>query len=207
MCQRMDPPTKLEVSKVGPRLTVDVLIGLDFADLHYSLRDIRFASGQPIARLTPLGWTCIGVVEKGMHTNVSTNFACTYLSTGIEDIENVNVLLQRFCELESSGIKEGRVFGPEDKCALGMAEESITYTQGHYQVAIPWKGNAECLPDNYEMAKKSLYNLERRLVKCRKTAEEYFWLTFRKGTSLRYSHQLIVMQRRSGKLPHFLVIR
>ena len=37
-----------EVSRVG--VTVDVLIELDCADLHYSLRDIRGAPGQPVHR-------------------------------------------------------------------------------------------------------------------------------------------------------------
>jgi len=32
----------------------------------------------------------------GVHTNVGTNFAHTYLSTGVEDVE---VLLQRFWEM------------------------------------------------------------------------------------------------------------
>ena len=52
----------LEFPKLGPRPTVDVLIGLDCADLHYSFQDIQGAPGQPVARLTPLGWTCIGPV-------------------------------------------------------------------------------------------------------------------------------------------------
>ena len=45
---------KLEFPKLGPRPTVDILIGLDFTDLHYSFRDVRGAQGQPVARLTPL---------------------------------------------------------------------------------------------------------------------------------------------------------
>ena len=56
----------LEFPKLGPSLTVDALIGLDRADLHYSLRDIHGALGQPIVRSIPLGWTCIGVVGNGI---------------------------------------------------------------------------------------------------------------------------------------------
>ena len=70
----------MEFPKLGPRLTVDISIGLDLADLHYSVRDIR---GAPIARLTPLGWTCIGVVGNGIHASISMSFACTYLSTAM----------------------------------------------------------------------------------------------------------------------------
>ena len=40
---------------VGPRPIVDLLIGVDQTDLLYSLEDVRRRSGEPIARLTPLG--------------------------------------------------------------------------------------------------------------------------------------------------------
>ena len=42
---------------------VDLLIGVDNADLHYSRADIRGATVGPIARLGPLGWTCIGAPD------------------------------------------------------------------------------------------------------------------------------------------------
>ena len=48
----------LEFPKLRPRPTVDVLIGLDCADLHFSFRDVRGAPGQPVVWLTPLSWTC-----------------------------------------------------------------------------------------------------------------------------------------------------
>ena len=38
----------------------DMLIGVDNADLHYSKVDVHGPPGSPIARLGPLGWTCIG---------------------------------------------------------------------------------------------------------------------------------------------------
>ncbi len=39
---------------------ISMLIGADMSDLLYSLQDVRGEPGEPIARLTPLGWTCIG---------------------------------------------------------------------------------------------------------------------------------------------------
>ena len=42
---------------------VDLLIGVDNVDLHYSRADIRGATGGPIARLGPLGWTCVGAPD------------------------------------------------------------------------------------------------------------------------------------------------
>ena len=39
---------------------VDVLLGLDCLDLHCAIEEVRGQPGEPVARLTPLGWTCIG---------------------------------------------------------------------------------------------------------------------------------------------------
>ena len=64
MCARQWPHLRnLKFNKLGPRPIVDMLIGLDCADLHFSLQDVRGKSGQPIARLTLLGWTCVCPVE------------------------------------------------------------------------------------------------------------------------------------------------
>ena len=38
---------------------VDMLIGLDCADLLYAIEEKRGRPGEPVARLTPLGWTCV----------------------------------------------------------------------------------------------------------------------------------------------------
>ena len=42
---------------------VDMLIGLDYPDLHQSLYEVHGKPGEPIARLTPFGWTCVGNFE------------------------------------------------------------------------------------------------------------------------------------------------
>lgn len=47
----------------GPRPKEDLLIGADQADLMYSLEDVSGKPREPTARLTPLGWTCIGNPE------------------------------------------------------------------------------------------------------------------------------------------------
>ena len=39
---------------------VVLLIGVDNADLHYSFANVRGWTGEPVARLGQLGWTCIG---------------------------------------------------------------------------------------------------------------------------------------------------
>ena len=41
---------------------VDMSIGNDYLNLHQSLKEIRGKPREPIAQLTPLGWTCVGCV-------------------------------------------------------------------------------------------------------------------------------------------------
>ena len=43
---------------------VDLLIGIDNAELRYSHVDLRGKNGGPIARLEPLGWSCIGALDE-----------------------------------------------------------------------------------------------------------------------------------------------
>ena len=55
---------------LGARPIVDILIGIDHADLHYSMQDIRDNPGEPAARLTPLGHPDPSTEEKaGYKTN------------------------------------------------------------------------------------------------------------------------------------------
>jgi len=121
----------------------------------------------------------------------------------------VNVLLQKFWEIETSGTKEVSVLRSEDKSALDVAERSITFKQDHNQVAIPWKGDIGHLPDNYEMAKKRLCNLEKRLSKCHKTAEDYDSIILahlEKGYITRVQSSTNC-DTKTWYLPHFPVIR
>ena len=58
---------KSEFAKPAKDGKVDLLIGIDNADLHYSRADIRGEGGVPLARLGFLGWTCIGSPDVEIH--------------------------------------------------------------------------------------------------------------------------------------------
>ena len=126
---------KLEFPKLGSKPIVNVLIGLDCTDLHYSFKDIRGAPGQPVAHLTPLGWICIGNVGNSVEPN--TNFAYTYFSADQQDMEKLNLLLKKFWETETGGIENVQVFEASESAALSMAEKSLAYNGECYRIAIP----------------------------------------------------------------------
>ena len=199
----------LEFPKLGPRPTVDVLIGLGCADLHFSFRDVRGAPGQPVARLTPLGWTCIGPVGNSEQIGINTNFAHTYFSAGQADMEKINAMLQKFWEVDTSGTEQVSLLKFEDKLVLDMAEKSIECNDCSYKIAVPWKEKFVGLPNNFEMAEKRLHNLEKRLFKEPEVAHEYEKVIsqyLEKGYVTKVSadedHDSV-----KWYLPHFLVVK
>ena len=63
---------------LGPRPIIDMLIGVDYAELHFSIIDVRGRPAEPVARLTPLGWTCIGSPKLTEDRVQQTNFNMAY---------------------------------------------------------------------------------------------------------------------------------
>ena len=85
----------IEFPHEGPRTTVDLLIGMEQAEqLLYSLKDVKGRPGEPIARLTPLGWTCIGNPD-GKTERTHANF--TFF---LNESDKLNSHLRRYWDIE-----------------------------------------------------------------------------------------------------------
>lgn len=115
---------------------VDNVIGLDYADLHYSVMDIRGMPNEPIARLTPLGWTCIGFPQDH-RLRQQTNFNRTYFTRNDQSVNDVDSILRKFWEIENVDSDERKSLKKEDHQALEKVKQSLKYENGRYQVAIP----------------------------------------------------------------------
>ena len=50
---------------------VDLLLGMDHPQFHVSLQEVEGRPGEPVARKTVLGWTCVGKISE----NVSPDFS------------------------------------------------------------------------------------------------------------------------------------
>ena len=84
------------------RPIVDILLGLDCAELHYAYEEVRGRPGDPFARLTPLGWTCIGN-SNHLYKNVQqTNFAYTNFIKDVTETGRTSQNLKKFWEREST---------------------------------------------------------------------------------------------------------
>ena len=108
-------------------------------DLHYSRCDVKGELGEPIARLGPLGWSCIGNPEKksSAYCQPWTNFVYTFF-TKSQSLEDLNVSLKRFWEVESvQSDPEHPVMSQEEKHAVTQVRRSLLNDGERYEVAVP----------------------------------------------------------------------
>ena len=197
---------QIQFPKLSSRPIIDLLIGTDYSDLHYSLRDIKGKPGEPIARLTPLGWTCIGSPAENDSDGQETHFSTFFVQDRIQ-MDEVNDTLRSFWEIEASGTSPSPILSKLDTSVLRVTEESLTYADGRYSVAIPWKESAPQLHDNYQMALKRLENTEKRLRKNPEVADIYEQ-TIEKYVEKGYVQKISeTSPETKWFLPHFPVIR
>ena len=89
--------------QLAPCPVIDTLIGVDYAELHRSLEECPGKPGEPIARKTPLGWTCIGSLSKPTEEAVLMSYNCIHSMQGNET-SDIGGLVQKLWEIESTGI-------------------------------------------------------------------------------------------------------
>jgi hypothetical protein len=198
--------------EVAADAIVDVLIGQDHIDLHYSRCDVKGEPGEPIARLGLLGWTCIGQPELKDGTTVQRSHLAYTFFTRPQVLDEINHSLKRFWEVDSMGtILHSPVMTDEEKLAIHKVRESLKNDGERYQVAVPWRDERPMLEANYEMASKRLENTEKRLLRLKNVGEEY------EKIILAYQQQGYIRKVESSKesipegkvwyLSHFPVIR
>lgn len=123
---------------------MDLLIGVDNADLHYSKVDLRGQPESPVARPGPLGWTCIGPTGKSFGKR-SHLIMCSFLTRGAQignakvNCCDVNSTLRKFWEIESyrTERKRSEVVTKEEKDALEEEKSSLVHNGSRYSIAVP----------------------------------------------------------------------
>ncbi|XP_064637074.1 uncharacterized protein LOC135493581 [Lineus longissimus] len=201
--------------KAGRRCTVDVLIGADYPELHLAYQEIIGKPGEPVARKTGLGWTCIGPIPNANGSSDSTNFAHSYFShtTSFSEMisPDIDNTLRRFWEVESV-VHSKQVMSPEESQVFTKTKESLKVVEDRYQIDVPWKGDqAPSMPGSREMAEKRLVSTERKLLKDKEIAQSY------QNVITQYLEKGYVKKIPDGEdrtaeentwyLPHFAVVR
>ena len=186
---------------------VDILIGLDYSDLHTSLEEVVGKIGEPTARLTPLGWTCVGYPTSSKSISQARSFFCKQDGSCLNDINNS---LRKFWEVENIGLSETEtMMSVDEKHAVQLVNNNLKYINNQYEVCIPWKDEIQNIENNYGMAMKRLVCTERKLDKEPLAAEEYGNIIkeyLKKG----YIRKIPASEKEADRnwyLPHFAVFR
>ena len=188
-----------------------MLIGSDHADFHSSEQEVAGEHGEPVAKLAKLGWTCIGsAVRPGEVQSSVVHYSRTFY-TGLDtEMQVLDRQLQRFWEIDSAGTKSDLVeliSTPDERAALEVAQESLKWENGRYEIALPWKREVGTMPNNRAMAEKRLQHTERRLKKQPEVAAAYS-KTLKEYLDNGYVSQVQDSQEvGSWYLPHFAVVR
>uniref|UniRef100_A0A8W8P1X9 CCHC-type domain-containing protein n=1 Tax=Magallana gigas TaxID=29159 RepID=A0A8W8P1X9_MAGGI len=199
----------LEFPGVGKHSMVDILIGMDHSELHYAYQEIRGRPDEPVARLTPLRWTCVGKIPGSNEICVQTHFNRTYFIQNQKSDNESDKILCKFWEMENfSEPQKKQSFSPEERSAYEKVKDSLKFVDDHYEVAIPWKEEKPDLPCNYDMALQRLENTEKRLMKNPEVRDSYS-KTIEQYLEKGYIRKINQDEEKSGKLflPHFPVIR
>ena len=149
---------------------VDLLIGLDCADIHCSLRDVTGEAGSPIARLTPFGWTCVGPITAHPQTADYGNYTGPDVETEPHE-QSVDKQLRLFWEIEN--VKEDQPMSPDEQVILKATQESMVFNGERYQVSLPWKHGRPTTLNNFATAVQRLQHTMKRLAKSPELAERY----------------------------------
>ena len=190
-------------SQPAARQIVDLLIGVDHSELHQSLKEVHGNSGDPVARLTPLGWTCVGSL--GDHHS-GTRGSETYSSFfAADDTTELSRNVKRFWEIEEFGTGDADLLNQEESAALHSLEKTMSHdpSSNRYRVGMPWKSPTNSLTtNNLQTAQRRLESVDRGLQK-RQLREQY-------GEIIdKYVEKGYVRQVNEGKgdgrwyLPHF----
>ena len=158
---------------LAPSPVIDIIKGVDYAEIHRSLEECPGKPGQPIATKTPLGWICIGSLSKPTEEAVLMSYNCIHSMQGNET-SDIGGMVQKFWENESTGMSREDEYCSDDREALRIAEESfIKLPDDQYQIAMRWENDPKDLPDNYERVYKQLVSIEKRLLQDKELGKAY----------------------------------
>ena len=203
----------IEFPKVSGHRKIDILIGSDHPELTRTLEERVGKPGQPVARKTPLGWTCTGPLTSPAQCTTSISKSYSTQATVIDTASDLETeeAMRRLWNIDVLDVKAGVTeTTPEERLALAKATASLKFmeTEGRYQVSIPWKQDRPDLPDNRAMAEKRLRSLESSLQRRPEVAKRYqevFDDNLKKG----YISEVLGDDRYTPGwyLPHFGVVK
>ena len=134
---------------------IHMLIGVDHAELHCSFAEIHGQQGEPIARLTKLGWTCVGVTTPSTMSNPKRAAFLAHSFVACPSKANIELsnLVQQLWEIDQppQGVSCSNITAQEEQ-AYTTARATIKQTNGRYSIGISWRDPNISIPDSYNNA-------------------------------------------------------
>ena len=143
----------------GEQIHVGLLIGNDNFEALEPLEIRHSRDGGPYAVRTRFGWVLNGPLGRD---NVASRCTTNYIKSDVI----LDQKFREFCnrEFNDSIVDAGKALSRDDEKALKIMEDSITFQEGHYQLALPLKVDP-MLPNNKPLAEHRLQLLRKRLAK------------------------------------------
>ncbi|XP_062537639.1 uncharacterized protein LOC134205954 [Armigeres subalbatus] len=137
-----------------------ILIGNDHSHLGASLKIREGNPQEPIAAKSRLGWTIYGSVSGASERALSFHICSCETNASLHE------LVKKYFSIESLGVKA--IDCPESK-EVQRANRILQHTTRRvgqrYETGLIWKYDTIKFPDSYQMAKKRMLCLERRMAK------------------------------------------
>ena len=152
----------VRLPKEADEQKANLLIGLDVPEALQPEEIRKGQQGGPFAVRTKFGWTLNGPLQR----NEMKSKQCYLLNVMCSDNSLNEQLHQYFNQDFNECLADDRkMMSLEDRKALLVYEESALVVNHHYQIAIPWRSQKPCLPNNRAMTEHPLKHLRRRLVR------------------------------------------
>ena len=135
------------------RSQVSLLIGQDVPEALIPLEVSKGDAGDPYAVRTVLCWCLNGPISELTSANACVNFLCAK--------QSLEEQVERFWKLETSEQSGELALSVNDRRAVAIWEQSIKLSDGHYEMAIPFKAQPN-FSDNKAIALKRLESLRKK---------------------------------------------
>lgn len=148
---------------------IDMLIGSDFY-WHVVTGELIRGEKGPVAIKSTLGWILSGPVESVGH-ECAVNLITTHVLRADDGVTNkmLDDTMRSFWELESMGIQVEDTEPSVDDQFMN----SIKMVNVRYELSLPWRECHDPLPTNYDLSRRRLTGLLRRLRQSPEVLKEY----------------------------------
>ena len=136
---------------------IDILLGVDHADLLVPL-DVKMGEPrEPVAKRTTFGWMAAGPIGNPRRDIHSHHVARA-------ESEPLDVAFKQFWDSESFGTKTTNKphYSNDEQRAIDILERETRKLENGYEVPLLWRENEPQLQNNRQVAKKGLEGLQRR---------------------------------------------